>query len=64
MEHTCSEFLRHGEIIPRPATKITYHIYGSWEKRYSEGSEGESKGKAYMPEKCLKIQTKDNPDTP
>ena len=29
MEHTCSECLRRGEIILRPATKITNHIDGS-----------------------------------
>ena len=29
MEHTCSECLRRGEIILRPATKIKNHIDGS-----------------------------------
>ena len=34
-----------------------------WGKGYLEGSEGESKRKHISPEKCLKIQTKDNLDT-
>ena len=35
-----------------------------WEKSYLEGSEGQVKRKHILPEKCLKIQMKDNPDTP
>ena len=33
-------------------------------KGYLKESEEASKEKAYISEKCLKIQTKDNPDTP
>ena len=49
MEHTCSECLRRGEIILRPATKITnYILMVSWEKHELEGSEGTNKEKAYI----------------
>ena len=60
MEHTCSECLRRGEIILRPATKITNHIDGSLGKDLK----GQVKRKHISPEECLKIEMKDNPDTP
>ena len=35
-----------------------------WEKCYLEGSEEASKKKYISPEKCFKVQTKNNPDNP
>ena len=60
MEHTCSECFRRGEIILRSATKIKNHFDGSLGKRDLEGSEGQVKRKHILPEKCLKIQSKNN----
>ena len=61
MEHTCSELLGRGEIILKPATKITNHIDGK--NVTQKDLKGVSKEKHIPPEKCLQIQTKDNPDT-
>ena len=60
MEPTCSESLGSGEIILRPA-QITYHIDGSLPRRIWKR---QVKRKHASPKKCLKIQTKDNPDKP
>ena len=67
MEHACSECLNCGEIILMLATKVRNHTHDSLRKKL-EGSEekgwvkGWVKGKHIMPEKCLKSQTKENPD--
>ena len=63
MEHTCSEYLGRVEIILTPVTKITNHIDISWGKRYLEDMKWQVKRKQISPEKCLKVQTKDNLDT-
>ena len=60
MEHNSSGGLGSGEIILRPATKITNHILMvSWKKGYLE-----EKGQHISPEKFIKIQTENNPDMP
>ena len=63
MKHTCSECLECGEIVLRPVTKITIHIDGSFGKAIHKYLKGQVKRKHISPEKCLKIQRKDNPDT-
>ena len=66
MEHTCSKCLGHGEIILRPATKITNYIlmvpWGNitW-KDLKRKLKRKHKKKS---QKKVKIQTKDNLDMP
>ena len=55
MEHTCSECLGRGEIILRPATKITNHLMVPWENVTKKDLKGQVKGKHISPEQCLKI---------
>ena len=65
IEHTCSEYLRRSEIILRSATKFANHIDGSLGKTLLKNDlKGEVKMKHISPKKFLKIQTKENPDTP
>ena len=57
VEHTCSECLSVSEII---LSQVTLMV--PWGTCCVEGSEGTNKEKAYITEKCIKIQTKDNLD--
>ena len=54
MKHICLDCLGCGEIILRPATKITIDILMIlWGKSYLEGSKGKSKKKAYIARKMF-----------
>ena len=62
MKYTCSECLRRGEIIEKRATKITFMLMFLGKIVTLKDLKVQVNRKQISPEKCLKIQTKDNQD--